>query len=179
MYSRITSSIRVFIVFVCAAVVWTWVLPIWQGIDETVHFSYVQYMVNHNLPPKVDAFVPGIYPWKESKSYTVRVSRQVTQYNHILRKPSLYMTISPQRRESALRIIQYVSSKVNNQSGSQNYVGIYPPLYYGIIARILRFVCLINVNAQEYIARLCAALFGTYRLFQSNKILFTVSFMCP
>ncbi|WAH38301.1 DUF2142 domain-containing protein [Alicyclobacillus dauci] len=163
MSAKVILSLRTFILFACAALVWVWVLPIWQGPDETAHFSYVQYMMYHQLPPKVDNVPPGLQPWRSSASHSIIVSRNVTQYNRVLKNPSIHMNISPEMRDSALRHIQRASGLKSNQAGSQNYVGIYPPLYYGLVGKFIHQVDVQNVNHQAYIARLLSALiFGVF-----------------
>lgn len=140
----------VYLVFTCAALVWTWVLPIWQGPDESAHFSYVQYMIVHNRPPKVAIVQPGYDPWAYGASKSAMWSKVLTERNWVLTHPDHYLKIYPSQRYDVLERLHTLSTFDTNVPSGQNYVGIYPPFYYGVIAKLIRWVGIQIINHQAY-----------------------------
>ncbi|MCF8565068.1 DUF2142 domain-containing protein [Alicyclobacillus tolerans] len=172
---QLALSIRAFLVFTCAALVWTWVLPIWQGPDETAHFTYVQYMMTHTVPPKQQVVPPGAQPWFTAGSLPTNISREVTLYNWTLRFPWRHIRITPEQRDAALNQVAAASRENAVPAGSQNYVGIYPPLYYGLVGKVLAAVKVQNVNDQVYLARaLTACIYGLYGVAADGLLAFLV-----
>jgi len=158
---RAMSAYVTYLVFVCTALVWTWVLPIWQGPDESAHFSYVQYMMYHPYPPKVAIVPAGKDPWEYGASKSAVWSKALTGRNWVLSHPNRYLRIAPARRYDVLRRIHALSTDETNVPQAQNYVGIYPPLYYGIIGKALRCCGVQDIHHQAYLARLWSVfLFG-------------------
>ncbi len=148
----------IFLLFFALGAVWMGVMPLWQGPDEPAHFSYVQYLEYHSLPPTQAVVAPGKDPWQFSPSPAELASINDTDRNAILSNPETPLVITLRERQQALSNVARISREPGaNSAGSQNYVAIYPPLYYQPIAWLLRTLHVANVTAQAYGARLVTA----------------------
>ncbi len=134
-------------------------MPLWQGPDEPAHFAYVQYMEGHGVPPRQIIVAPGRAAWQFSPSPAELASIDLTQRNQILTNPQRGLSITAHERARVLEQIAAAShNRYANQPGSQNYVAIYPPLYYQTIALAIRGFDIVNVTTQAYLARMITAL---------------------
>ena len=155
---RLIELLLVFGFFLALGVSWMGVLPLWQGPDEPAHFAYVQYMATHEGPPSERVVAPGRAPWIFSPSPAESVAIAVTQRNRVLAHPAAWLSVTP---GEALRAFQAVGAASGapggDRAGSQNYVGIYPPLYYAVIGRVEAGLHVRNVFDQAFGARLASA----------------------
>lgn len=159
---RAGELLLVFFLFLALGVSWLGVLPLWQGPDEPAHFAYAQYMAVHVLPPVELRVAPGRQAWVFSPSPAESASIAAVGRNRILTHPHAWLSVTPQAAARAARGVAAASAAPGgNLAGSQNYVGIYPPLYYAAVGRIASALRLESVFAQAFAGRfVSAALLG-------------------
>ncbi len=157
----------VFSVFLAIGLSWMGIMPLWQGADEPAHFAYVQYMATHVLPPVEHVVAPGRQPWQFSASPAEAVALEATQRNRLLAGPQGWLATTPSGAARVAREVERASAAAGgDRSGSQNYVGIYPPLYYAVAGRAAMALHLLNVFDQAFLARgLSAGLLGLTGIF--------------
>ncbi len=151
---RIAELLVVFGLFLAIGVSWLGVMPLWQGADEPAHFAYVQYMADHVLPPIERVVAPGHHPWEFSPSPAEAVAIEATHRNRLLAGPQGWLATTPSEAARVAREVSRASSAAGgDRAGSQNYVGIYPPLYYAAAGRTASWLHIQNVFDQAFMAR--------------------------
>ncbi len=154
-----TDGILVFFTFFLLGTVWAGIMPLWQGPDEPAHFAYIQYMEYHVLAPRQDIVPAGQAPWIFSPSSSEFASIELSQRKRILFDPWSWFSMTQSQRQGALHELARASQTVQSQqAGSQNYVAVYPPLYYQSIALFLRLFVMKNILTAAYAARIITAL---------------------
>lgn len=159
---RVAELLVVFGFFLAIGWSWLGIMPLWQGADEPAHFAYAQYMATHVLPPVQRVVAPGAQPWTFSPSPAEAVAIQVTHYSRLLAGPKGQLSTTPREAAQARRAVRRASAAPGgDQAGSQNYVAIYPPLYYAAIGRLASWLHIRDVFTQAFVARaVSAALLG-------------------
>ncbi|MDA8194053.1 MAG: DUF2142 domain-containing protein [Thermaerobacter sp.] len=156
--ARIAEMLAVFGFFLAIGLSWLGVMPLWQGPDEPAQFAYVQYMADHRMPPIEQVVAPGKAPWQFSPSPAESLAIALTQRNRVLTNPAAWLAITPQQARGAAREVSQASwAPGGDRPGSQNYVGIYPPLYYAAIGRAESWLHVRNVFDQAFGGRLFSA----------------------
>ncbi len=151
---RVAELLMVFGLFCAIGLSWMGVMPLWQGADEPAHFAYVQYMADHVLPPVEHVVAPGQHPWEFSASPAEAVAIQATHRNRLLAGPQGWLGTTPREADRVARAVSRASSAAGgDRAGSQNYVGIYPPLYYAAVGRAASWLHIRNVFDQAFMAR--------------------------
>ena len=155
---RLMELLIVFGFFLALGVSWMGVLPLWQGPDEPAHFAYVQYMATHEGPPTEKVVAPGRAALIFSPSPAENVAIAVTERNRVLTHPAAWLSVTPGEALRAFREVGAASvAPGGDRAGSQNYVGIYPPLYYAVIGRVEAALHVRSVFDQAFGARLLSA----------------------
>lgn len=162
--TRVREWFAVFVAFFLLGVLWSGIMPMWQGPDEPAHFAYVQYMEYHGLPPTQEMVPAGKAPWIFSPSSSQLMSLNLSQRSRILQRPRRWLSLTKRQRRKAIQTMTRASTTRRSQLvGTQNYVAIYPPLYYQSIALLLRIFQVRNIFQAPYLARLAsAAWFGIF-----------------
>lgn len=157
-HRRMVELLLVFGLFLALGVSWLGVLPLWQGPDEPAHFAYVQYMATHEIPPSERVVAPGRASWAFSPSPAESLAIAVTERNRVLTNPAARLSVTPSEARRAFREVRAASAAPGgDRAGSQNYVGIYPPLYYVVVGRVEAWLHVRNVFDQAFGARLFSA----------------------
>ncbi|MDA8199733.1 MAG: DUF2142 domain-containing protein [Thermaerobacter sp.] len=164
---RMAEILVVFGLFFALGLSWMGIMPLWQGADEPAHFAYVQYMADHVLPPVQHVVAPGQHPWEFSASPAETVALQATHRNRLLAGPQGWLATTPSEAARVARTVSRASAAAGgDRAGSQNYVGIYPPLYYAAIGRTASWLHIQNVFDQAFMARgFSAGLLGLTGIF--------------
>ncbi len=159
---RVAELLVVFGFFLAVGWSWLGIMPLWQGADEPAHFAYTQYMATHVLPPVQRVVAPGAHPWTFSPSPAEAVAIQVTHHSRLLAGPQGQLSTTPREAAQARRAVRRASAALGgDQAGSQNYVAIYPPLYYAAAGRLAAWLHIRDVFTQAFVARaVSAALLG-------------------
>lgn len=153
------------------------IVPVWQDPDEPAHFAYVQYMEYHRIPPRQDVIPAGQHPWLFGPSSGESLTIDLSQRAQTLLRPRAQIHLTPSQREQDLNNIAHFSERRGSQRpGRQNYVAIYPPLYYKCTALILRMFDIRNTLIAVYLARFISALwFGLAGVIWNAILRFVIS----
>ncbi|POB12049.1 hypothetical protein [Sulfobacillus sp. hq2] len=153
------EQFMVFAFFLSLGLIWMGLMPLWQGPDEPAQFAYVQYMEHHVFPPRQDIVPAGQSPWLYSPSSAENMAVTLSQRARVLQDPAAWFSWTPYETAKIFRAVAHASASPQAPTmGTQNYVEIYPPLYYDLIARGLRLLGLRNVFNAAYMARAVSAL---------------------
>lgn len=151
---RLAELLVVFGLFFALGLSWLGVMPLWQGADEPAHFAYVQYMADHVLPPVERVVAPGQRPWEFSPSPAEVIALQATHRNRLLASARGWLPTTPGEAARVGREVSRASVAAGgDRAGSQNYVGIYPPLYYAAVGRATSWLHISDVFDQAFMAR--------------------------
>lgn len=153
------ERLAVFLIFVSLGIIWSGVMPLWQGPDEPAQFAYVQSMEHRLLPPRQDVVPAGQSPWLFNPSPAESLSITLSARARVLQDPGAWLSLSETQRTQDLQDLARVSARPQySLMGTQNYVEIYPPLYYDAAAWGLRAGHIRNILAAAYRARFFSAL---------------------
>ena len=152
------------------AVLYSMLLPLWEGFDEPFHFGYVQQMANgQGLPDARSAHlsrevweailrVPASDPVKSNLPEVVTYSE--------------YFSWPLERRSGVQRSLRDIPRDYRWQlSNAGNYEAHHPPLAYLLLAAPERLLAGISLPARVLILRLIAALAGAFLLFTATVAL--------
>jgi hypothetical protein len=167
-----TSTVRRLLLAYAAlnAVLYSMLLPLWEGFDEPFHFGYVQQLANgQGLPDARSA----------------RLSREVWQA--ILRAPASdpvkanlpdvvtyaeYFSWPSERRSAAQRSLRDIPRDYRWQlSNAGNYEAHHAPLAYILLAVPERLLAGIPLPPRVLVLRIIAALAGSFLLFTATVAL--------
>lgn len=153
------ERLAVFLIFVSLGIIWSGIMPLWQGPDEPAQFAYVQSMEHRLLPPRQDVVPAGQRPWLFNPSPAESLSITLSARARVLQDPGAWLSLSETQRTHDLQDLARVSARPQYPfMGTQNYVEIYPPLYYDAAAWGLRAGHVRNILAAAYSARFFSAL---------------------
>jgi len=152
------------------AVLYSMLLPLWEGFDEPFHFGYVQQLANgKGLPDARSAHlsrevweailrVPASDPVKSNLPEVVTYSE--------------YFSWPLERRSGVQRSLRDIPRDYRWQlSNAGNYEAHHPPLAYLLLAAPERLLAGISLPARVLILRLIAALAGAFLLFTATVAL--------
>ena len=167
-----TSTVRRLLLAYAAlnAVLYSMLLPLWEGFDEPFHFAYVQQLANGQGLPDVRS---------------ARMSREV--WEAVLRAPastavkanlpevvtySEYFSWPVERRFAAQRSLREIPRDYRWQlSNAANYEAHHAPLAYILLAVPERLLAGMPLPPRVLILRIIAALAGSYLLFTATVAL--------
>jgi hypothetical protein len=167
-----TSTVRRLLLAYAAlnAVLYSMVLPLWEGFDEPFHFGYVQQLANgQGLPDARSAglsrevweailYAPASDPVKANLP-------QVVTYSE-------YFSWPPERRSAVQRRLRDIPGDYRWQpSNAGNYEAQHPPLAYLPLAIPERLLAGIQLPPRVLILRMVAALAGAFLLFSATVAL--------
>jgi 4-amino-4-deoxy-L-arabinose transferase-like glycosyltransferase len=132
---------------VLRAVVWSGILPAWQGPDETSHYAFVERLANFSYPNRGDP--------RDHASAALETSIEHTGF--------AYFLVHDQRRPFSRALRRALPPEPPNLSqsaaGSLTTDG-YPPLYYAVLVPFVRLPGLHTATSRLYAARFGSALLG-------------------
>ncbi len=153
------EKLAVFLIFVSLGVIWSAIMPLWQGPDEPAHFAYVQSMEHRVFPPRQRVVPAGQSPWLFNPSPAENLSIRLAGRFRVLQSPSVWLSLTAIQRRAAMHALARASQTPQRAfMGTQNYVEIYPPLYYDSIAWMLAGAHIRNILTAVYCARFASAL---------------------
>lgn len=168
------STIR-FLLFAYAfvnSILYSVLLPLWEGFDEPFHFAYVQDLANGNgLPDPRTARLSGEVGESlllAPASHIVKMNLpQVTTYSD-------YFSSSASRRVETRHKLDEISSDLRwRPSDFMNYEAHHPPLAYTLLALPERVLADISLPLRVSILRIIAAIAGSMLLLIGADRLFT------
>lgn len=167
---RITVSIRFAIVSFAMlnAVLYSALLPLWEGFDEPFHFGYVQYLANG---------------WGFPDAGRTRLSDEVTtalllapasaavQHNlPAVRTYSEYFSWPPEQRLLIREQLNHIPTAARwTNSDYLNYEAHHPPLAYALLAAPERALASVPLPWRLLLLRIVAALGGTLLLYMGMR----------
>jgi 4-amino-4-deoxy-L-arabinose transferase-like glycosyltransferase len=132
---------------VLRGIVWSGLLPPWQGPDEPSHYAFVERLANFSYPNRDDP--------RDRASPALDASIRHTAF--------AYFLVHDQRRpfSSALRSALPPEPPNLSQSAPASLTTDgYPPLYYALLAPLVRLPGLHTATSRLYAARFGSALLG-------------------
>jgi 4-amino-4-deoxy-L-arabinose transferase-like glycosyltransferase len=129
------------------AVVWTGLLPPWQGPDEPSHYAFVERLANFSYPNRDDP--------RDHASAALQASIDHTAYGYFLvhdpRRP-----FSPATRGALPPERPNLAQDAPGSLTTDNY----PPLYYALLVPLVRLPGVNTATSRLYAARFGSALLG-------------------
>ena len=153
------------------AVLYSVLLPLWEGFDEPFHFAYVQQLGNwQGLPDPRTARLSrevGASILLAPASQTVKQNLpQVTSYTQ-------YFSWPAPRRSEVWRQLRAIPAELRWQpSGFLNYEAHQPPLAYLLLAFPERLLARVSLPVRVAILRIVAAVAGSLLLLSGAEQLF-------
>ncbi len=154
------------------AVIYSALLPLWEGFDEPFHFGYVQRLANGlGLP---DARTARLSSEVYASLLLAPASQAVKQNLPQVTSYSEYFSWSAQRRSEVRRQLDAIPSNLRWQpSELPNYEAHQPPLAYMFLAFPERLLADVPLPVRVAILRILAAVAGAWLLLIGAERLFS------
>ena len=166
------TNARWFIAYaILNAVLYSLLLPLWEGFDEPFHFGYVQQLANGQGVP--DPRASHLSQEVGNSMLAAPVSPLVQRNLPGLRSFSEYFARPVKERVSARRELWGIPSELRWQPAPfLNYEGQQAPLAYGLLALPERALAGVPLLARVAILRIIGAVAGSLLLFWGAQRLF-------
>ncbi len=154
------------------AVLYSLLLPLWEGFDEPFHFGYVQQLANGQGFP--DALTAQLSRETGDSLLLAPGSEAVKQNLPQVTSYSEYFTWPPARRSEVRRQLDAIPSLLRWQpSEFLNYEAHQPPLAYLLLAFPERLLSGVSLPVRVAILRIIAAIAGALLLLTGAQQLFS------
>jgi hypothetical protein len=132
---------------VLRGVVWSGLLPPWQGPDEPSHYAFVERLASFSYPNRGDAHDHASSALEASIEHTAFAYFLVRDQRRPL-SPTLRRELPPER------------PNLPQDAPSSLTTDAYPPLYYALLVPLVRLPGLDTATSRLYAARFGSALLG-------------------
>jgi hypothetical protein len=167
-----TMRILLIVYALVNAVIYSGLLPLWEGFDEPFHFGYVQHLANGQGWP--DARTARLSSEVYASLLLAPASQAVKQNLPQVTSYSEYFSWPAQRRSEARRQLDAIPSSLRWQSSElSNYEAHQPPLAYIFLAFPERLLAHVPLPSRVVILRILAALAGAWLLVMGAERLFS------
>lgn len=175
------TFLRLILVAYVAAnsILYSMMLPLWEGFDEPFHFGYVQWLANgRGLPDERGSLLSR----EIAESLSLAPGSRVVQRNlPQIVKYSEYFSLPRDKREAARKALNEIRPELRRQDSEiPNYEVHHAPLAYGVLALPERMLAGAPLPLRVLVLRIVGALLGGLLLyFGADRLFAELGFRGP
>ncbi len=157
---------------VANAILYSMMLPLWEGFDEPFHFGYVQWLANGRGLPDARG---SVLSSEVAESISMAPGSRVVQRNlPQVTKYSEYFSLPRAKRAETRKALDETRPELRRQdSGMTNYEAHHAPLAYAVLAPLERMLAAAPLPLRVLALRIIGALFGGLLLYFGADRLFS------
>ena len=155
------------------AILYSALLPLWEGFDEPFHFGYVQRLANGHGPPD-----PRSTTLSREVANSILLAPASAPVKHNLPRVttySEYFALPPSKRAEIEVQLRAIPPDLRWQSSDllDNYEGQHPPLAYLVLAAPERLLARVPLPARVLVLRVIASVIATLLLYAGASKLYS------